>query len=174
MRMLGMSVRMLVRAAICAVALGAGVSGTAEAQAAGSSTWGRDDCLYVFQQGAWRVTDTCRVRRSATVYDTYSRQTRQFQHRFDESNPRFLTFLDLKVTNAVWIAMAKDGSGIFYLQNGQWIDFNAAVRAQAISQGQYNAIVARNKANPVLQTQLAAVQAMQAASNQRMIDIWLR
>lgn len=173
MRMLAMSVRMLVRAAMCAVALGVVMPGTAEAQAAGSYTWGRDDCSYVFQQGAWRVTDTCRVRRSATVYDTYSRQTRQFQYRFDESDPRFVTFLDLKVSNPVWIAMAKDGSGIFYKQNGQWIDYNAAVRAQAASQAQYNAIVARNQANPVLQAQIAAVQGMNAGSAARTVSTWL-
>jgi hypothetical protein len=165
---------MMVRAAMCVVALGVVLAGSAEAQTEGTYDWGRDDCSYVFRQGAWRVTDTCRVRRSATVYDTYSRQTRQFQHRFDESDRRFLTFLDLKVSNPVWMAMAKDGSGIFYKQNGQWIDFNAAVRAQAVSQAQYNAIVARNKANPVLQAQIAAVQGMLAASNARMTSIWLQ
>lgn len=174
MRMLAMSVHTMVRAAMCVVALGAVLNGTAEAQAAGTTAWGQDNCLYVVQQGAWRLTDTCRVRRSAVVYDTYSRQTRRWLHRFDESDPRFIVSLDLNVSNAVWIAMAKDGSGIYYKQNGQWLDYNAAIRAQAASQAQYNAIVAKNKANPQLQAQLAAVQSMMAASNDRMIKIWLQ
>jgi hypothetical protein len=164
----------MVRATMGALALVTALAGTAEAQAEGTTQWGQDNCLYVVQQRAWRLTDTCRVMRSAVVYDTFSRSTRRWAFRYDESDRRFITFLDLNASNAYWIAMAKDGSGIYFKQNGQWIDFNAAVRAQALSQAQYNAIVARNKANPVLQAQLAAVQGMVAASNARMVDDWLR
>ena len=194
MKIFGMSAQMLVRAALCVVVFGAGMNGTAEAQwngvqgrqtqAAGAPEgtfiWGQDDCTYVFQQGGWRATDLCRVRRSAAIYDTYSRQTRRLLYRFDESDPRFLSVRDLNSGDPDgWFAFAKDGSAILYKQNGQWHDYLAAVRAQAqtrtqqsSSLAQYNAIVARNKANPELQAQIAQAQGMVAASNARMAGTW--
>jgi hypothetical protein len=187
--MLGKSVRTLLRVATGAAAVMATLNGTAEAQgngygarrtqqtagpAAGSQAWGRDDCSYVFQQGAWQATDICRIRRSATIYDTYSRQTRRMMHRYDESDPRFLTFLDLNAGNPDgWIAMARDGSAIFAKINGQWIDYVAAVRAQAQAQQTAAAQGQRNRPNPDVEAQMAQIRAQIAASEARITSTWL-
>ena len=140
----------------------------------GATGWGRDNCYYIFRGGSWRSADYCRVMRSATVYDTYKPSTRTWVSRMDESVPGWIGVRD--AASGAQFKFATNGSVILRFDGRQWVDVTALLRNAAqtrtTGQAQYDAIVAKNKADPALQAQIAQAQGMIAASNARMAGTW--
>jgi hypothetical protein len=146
----------------------------AAAPAEGTSTWGQDNCFYVFQSGAWRSADYCRVMVTATVYDTYKPSTRTAVSRIDESQPGWIGVRD--AATGVWFKFATNGAAILQFDGRQWVDVTAMLRNAAQQQQAANAshaaTVAKNKANPALQAQIAQMYGMVAASQARQAGMW--
>ncbi|MEO6213439.1 MAG: hypothetical protein ABIP65_07405 [Vicinamibacterales bacterium] len=145
--------------------------------AEGSRGWAQDNCFYIFQSGQWRSADLCRVMRGRAIYDTYTPSTRRWGLRFDESEAGWTGLLDLNGGNPnAWFKFSNDGRTILVFDGRQWFNYTAAVAAQAQGQSQAQAeaaaIIARNKANPALQAQIAQAQGMIAASQSRQAGVW--
>src|SRR5690349_16379618 len=121
--------RQFILHSLAAAALIVGATGQAEAQyppqrqaapsvqrvqgtppAEGSRGWAQDNCFYVYQSGAWRKADWCRVMRGTAVYDTYAPSTRRWGLRMDESQPGWTGILDLNGGNPnAWFRFSNDG-----------------------------------------------------------------
>jgi len=140
--------RQFILQSFAATALIAGATGSAEAQpqrpapsvqrvqstppAEGARGWStQDNCFYIYQGGAWRRQDWCRVMRGAAVYDTYTPSTRRWGVRMDESQPGWTGILDLNGGNPnAWFKFSNDGRTILAFDGRQWINYTAALAAQ--------------------------------------------
>jgi hypothetical protein len=103
---------------------------SAEGQQGGAAApnaiqWGTDNCQYQWNGRQWQPLDICRVMKSATVYDTYKRSTRQWLARYDESEPGWIGAMALNTPGAYQLKFSTTRTAVFAFVNGRWVDVTA-------------------------------------------------